>query len=189
MTQNEVNAFLIKTNGELGRGGTFRHTSAIFERKLQEEREAELTIDDWYSVFARELAEGKWWQVVYDLEIYGCSVRSQCPNERFNNNMGQLYQGWLDYIYFNRMTCAGVQDVLTVSERKRIYEGKSCSFSESYDMVVTSMKISIHYVCSQFSLNLDSYTHILDGDALPNDWHPSDHLPVAAIFSWNPTSI
>jgi mRNA deadenylase 3'-5' endonuclease subunit Ccr4 len=22
-----------------------------------------------------------------------------------------------------------------------------------------------------------------DGDALPNEWHPSDHLPVAAVFS------
>jgi hypothetical protein len=130
MSQEEVNEFLLKTNDELGRGGMFRHTSVIFEGKL------ELSRDDWYGVFARELAEGKWWQVVYDLEVCGCSIRS---HHTYDKN--QFYQGWLDYIYFNNV----VQDVLTESERQSIYS---------------------------------------DGNALPNEWHPSDHLPVAATFSW-----
>ena len=189
MTRTEVNGFLIKTNGELGRGGMFRHISALFEQKLIKGSDAELTIDDWYSVFARELAEGKWWQVVYDLEIYGCSVRSQYSNERFNSNLDQLYQGWLDYIYFNGMTCAGVQDVLTMSERKRIYEGESCWFF--FLRVMVLMFVTSMIILERFMRVLIFYgfihTKFPDGDALPNEWHPSDHLPVAAIFSWNLT--
>ena len=149
LTQEEVNEFLILTNGELGRGGTFRHTSAIFARKAEASSNstntAELTREDFYSVFARELSEGKWWQVVYDLDVCGFNVRSHHPNNNDANGIGhQFYQGWLDYIYFHRLECTAFQDVLTEDERKRIYN---------------------------------------DGDALPNEWHPSDHLPVAAVFS------
>ena len=142
LSEEEVNKFLIKTNGELGRGGTFRHVTSILKKKNElQDTPAELTREDWYGIFARELSEGKWWQVVYDLEVCGSSVRSQHESNRGD----QFYQGWLDYIYFARMACVGVQDALTDSERSRIYS---------------------------------------DGDALPNEWHPSDHLPVAAIFSW-----
>ena len=52
--------------------------------------------------------------------MYCCSLRSQYSNEGFNDTLGHLYQGWLDYLYFNQMTSAGVQDVLTVSEHKGI---------------------------------------------------------------------
>ena len=148
MTQKEVNEFLIKTNDVLGRGGMYRHTSAILEKRILDGKPAELTLDDWYGAFARELAEGKWWQVVYDLEVCGCSIRPQHSTEK-SNMRDKFYQGWLDYIYFNRLTCNGVQDVLTKSERQHIYN---------------------------------------EGDALPNAWHPSDHLPVAAVFSWNQPS-
>eukprot|EP00579_Thalassiosira_antarctica_P031360 CAMPEP_0202033350 /NCGR_PEP_ID=MMETSP0905-20130828/66003_1 /ASSEMBLY_ACC=CAM_ASM_000554 /TAXON_ID=420261 /ORGANISM="Thalassiosira antarctica, Strain CCMP982" /LENGTH=648 /DNA_ID=CAMNT_0048597251 /DNA_START=240 /DNA_END=2186 /DNA_ORIENTATION=+ len=142
LTPEEVNGFLLKTNGELGRGGTFRHTSAVFQEKIESSKElVELTRRDWYGIFARELAEGKWWQVVYDLEVCGSNMVSH----HSNNGKNQFYQGWLDYIYFQRLTCTGVQDVLTESERMCIYS---------------------------------------NGDALPNEWHPSDHLPVSAIFSW-----
>ncbi|KAL7549368.1 hypothetical protein ACHAWF_012639 [Thalassiosira exigua] len=138
LTREEVEGFLIKTNGELGRGGTYRHTSAVFEKR------AELTRRDWYGVFARELAEGKWWQVAYDLEACGFDVRSESGAD---SGVGdRFYQGWLDYVYFRGLQCTGVQDVLTGAERERVY---------------------------------------CDGDALPNEWHPSDHLPVAAVFSWN----
>ena len=148
MTQEEVNKFLIKTNDVLGRGGMYRHSSAIFEKMILDGKPAELTLDDWYGAFARELAEGKWWQVVYDLEVCGCSIRSQQSRED-SDARDKFYQGWLDYIYFNRLTCDGVQDVLTKDERQKVYN---------------------------------------EGDALPNAWHPSDHLPVAAIFSWNQLS-
>lgn len=62
-----------------------------------------------------------------------------------SNRGDQFYEGYLDYIYFAKIACVGVQDALTDSERSKIYS---------------------------------------DGDALPNEWHPSDHLPVSAIFSW-----
>uniref|UniRef100_A0A7S3QA10 EF-hand domain-containing protein n=1 Tax=Chaetoceros debilis TaxID=122233 RepID=A0A7S3QA10_9STRA len=141
LTQEDVNNFLIKTNGELGRGGTFRHTSTIFKQIESSSKPAELTRRDWYGVFARELAEGRGVQVVYDLEECGSNVRSHHPD----NSRDKFYQGWLDYIYFQKLVCTGVQDVLTEAERARIYS---------------------------------------EGDALPNEWHPSDHLPVSAIFSW-----
>ena len=149
LTQEEVNEFLLETNGEIGRGGTYRHTSSILMKKAESSIgsniPAELTRHDWYGVFARELAEGKWWQVVYDLEVCGFDVRSHRPNNAKGNNGHEFYEGWLDYIYFRKLTCAGVQDGLTEEERLRVYN---------------------------------------DGDALPNEWHPSDHLPVAAVFSW-----
>jgi len=155
LSQEEVNDFLIKTNGELGRGGTFRSASEIFRRKAEsrssdstnndEEPVVELTREDWYGIFARELAEGKWWSVVYDLEVCGSSVRSSHHHQSEKKQL--FYQGWLDYIYFHGplLDCTGVQDVLTESERALVYE---------------------------------------KGDALPNEWHPSDHLPVSAVFSW-----
>lgn len=144
LTQEEVNEFLLKTNGQLGRGGTWRHTSFMFAKKMELSNEpVALTRDDWYGVFARELAEGKWWQVVYDLEVCGSDLRSHHSTV---NSRDRFYQGWLDYIYFQSLACTGVQDLLTEIERSLIYN---------------------------------------DGDALPNEWHPSDHLPVAAVFSWN----
>ena len=145
LTQAEVNEYLIKTNGLLGRGGMFRHTTAILEKKKELLTEpAELSRRDWFKCFARELAEGKWWQVVFDLEVCDYSVR---PLHSKDDGVHQLYQGWLDYIYFHSETlcCTGVQDVLTEDERAWIYE---------------------------------------HGDALPNSWHPSDHLPIASTFSW-----
>ena len=142
LTDDEVNEFLVAANGELGRGGTSRHTSAILEKKAKTSQPTVLTRDDWYGVFARELGEGKWWQVVYDLETCGANIRSQTAD-----NESQHYQAWLDYVYFDsqKLKCKGFQEALTESEVSRIYK---------------------------------------EGDALPNEWHPSDHLPVAAIFSW-----
>ena len=61
---------------------------------------------------------------MYDLEVCGFDVRSYDSN---NNGMGggnkyKFYEGWLDYIYTtSQLTCVGVQDGLTVSERLLIY--------------------------------------------------------------------
>ena len=136
LSQDEVAKFLTKTNGRLGRGGMWRHTQAMFNDKDL------LNLQDWYGAFARELGEGKWWQVVYDLEVCGANLRAKTPKT------GHHYQGWLDYLYFEpkRLQCRGVQEALTDEELSKIYR---------------------------------------DGcDALPNAWHPSDHLPLAAVFSW-----
>lgn len=108
----------------------------------------------------RELAEGKWWQVVYDLETCGVSVRSKAMvSSMFGGSSSEMagpepqqkdrpyYQGWLDYVYFGgkRLICLAVQESLSQGEIKKVYD---------------------------------------EGDALPNEWHPSDHLPVACCFSW-----
>jgi len=140
LTEVEVAKFLTKTNGQLGRGGMWRHTNAVFERKSRSSQPALLSRRDWYGAFARELGEGKWWQVVYDLEACGVNLREY-------NAKGRHYQGWLDYVYFESdwLVCTGVQEALDDDEVSLVY-GK--------------------------------------GDALPNEWHPSDHLPVAAVFSW-----
>lgn len=146
LTEDEINAFLVKANGELGRGGVSRHTTDILEKKAETSSQpACLTRDDWYGVFARELGEGKWWQVVYDLETCGVNIRPQSAG--MDGQHHQHYQAWLDYVYFDsqKLNCKGFQEALTDTESARIYK---------------------------------------EGDALPNEWHPSDHLPVAAIFSW-----
>jgi len=143
----QVDKFLIETNGQVGRGGMWRHTKAMFERKQEAGHLAVLSRQDWYMAFARELGEGKWWQVVYDLEV--CGVNNLCS--KIEDHRGcAYYQGWLDYVYFDaqQLICRGVQEALTDSEFLLVYE---------------------------------------KGDTLPNAWHPSDHLPVAAIFSWKQT--
>jgi len=142
LSQDELSQFLLKVNGQLDRGGTSRHAAEIFKRKIAKASEPVLNREDWYGVFAKELGEGKWWQVVYDLEECGVNMRSQDGMQT-----GQHYQGWLDYVYFgaSALSCTGVQEALTPAEQSRLY---------------------------------------FDGDALPNEWHPSDHLPVAVLLSW-----
>mmetsp|Transcript_55862 Transcript_55862/g.62469 ORF Transcript_55862/g.62469 Transcript_55862/m.62469 type:complete len:910 (-) Transcript_55862:62-2791(-) len=149
LTEAEVSEFLIRTNGELGRGSTSRHTTDAFEKKVASSKQAVLNRYDWYGIFARELGEGKWWQVVYDLEICGAKLLTQGGSRKEVLGAGQQqhYQGWLDYVYFDskQLVCTGVQEALTDAELSRIYD---------------------------------------DGDTLPNEFFPSDHLPVAALFSW-----
>lgn len=145
LSEEDVNKFLIRTNGQLGRGGTWRHTKVIFEKKREEGASISVTMNrqDWYGIFARELGEGKWWQVVHDLEVCGACLR---PSKIHRDTIH--YQGWLDYIYFDsrRLYCTFIKEAITTAEISRIYD---------------------------------------DGDALPNEWHPSDHLPVAATLSWH----
>ena len=88
-----------------------------------------------------ETSQGKWWQVVHDLDVCGIELRPKLEHATPH------YQGWLDYIYFDsdKLSCDFVQESLTPTEQSRIYK---------------------------------------DGDALPTEWHPSDHLPVAAVISW-----
>lgn len=121
LTEEEVEQFLLITNGELGRGGTYRHTQAMFQQKKEARSSISsipvaLTREEWYGVFARELGEGKWWQVVYDVETCGVDLRLK--------SRPLHYQGWLDYVYFDskRLSCKGVQDALTCDELSKIYD-------------------------------------------------------------------
>ena len=149
LTEDDVEQFLLKTNGQLGRGGTWRHTQTILDRKRSlSDLPAVLSREDFYSIFANELAEGKWWQVVYDLEICGVNNIRPMTTATDSTKQVQHYQGWLDYIYFDNrhLKCTGYQEPLTESE-----------FSKLYD----------------------------EGDAFPNEWHPSDHLPLGATYTWH----
>jgi len=141
LTEDEINSFLIKANGSLGRGMSQDNIDAVLQRKVEASQPLNITRQEWHGIFARELGEGKWWQVVYDLEVCGANIRSSAKSE------GRHYQAWLDYVYFDsdRLACTCVQEALTTDGQSRIYK---------------------------------------EGDALPNKWHPSDHLPVAAKFSW-----
>ena len=149
LTETQLENFLIKVNGQAGRGGLWRHAQVTWEQKQSSSNDDQpnvLSRQEWYKLFARELAEGKWWQVVYDLELCGAQNLRQ-DNHDNNDEASQHYQGWLDYLYFDaqQLTCLGYQEALTESEFWQIYQ---------------------------------------QGDALPNAWHPSDHLPVAAVFAW-----
>ena len=158
LTEEQVAEFLVKANGQLGKGSMSRQADAIFKRKAATSDDDDstdraaifLTRQDWYGIFARELGEGTWWQVVHDLESCGAKLhpsRQSLVGEDQHQKQYQHYEGWLDYIYFNlrQLTCTGVQEALSDVELSRIYN---------------------------------------EGDTLPNGWHPSDHLPVAALFRW-----
>ena len=171
-------AWLELVNRELGRGGTYRSVMAAFEQSPTGRRE--LTRRAWYGVFARELGEGKWWQVAYDLDVSGVAVssmelsagggtfggaaQSRVVDERRGEQGARRpsvrtprqaprrhYEAWLDYVYYS-------------SKGLRLV-GYQESLSEEQAQLIYR-----------------------DGDALPNAWHPSDHLPVGCVFQWADSS-
>ena len=160
-------SWLELVNRELGRGGTYRGVMAAFEESERVSGRRELTRRAWYGVFARELGEGKWWQVAYDLEVSGVAVSDfeldadgmygggatgrprpatgEPPRVRAPR---RHYEAWLDYVYYTPrggLRLVGYQESLDEELARRIYQ---------------------------------------EGDALPNAWHPSDHLPVGCVFEW-----
>lgn len=185
--------WLEKVNRELGRGGTYRGVMAAFE--ASELRE--LSRRAWYGVFARELGEGKWWQVAYDLEVSGVAVSDfelgaelgtdgaysgadralgaskdaaveavqkdaelGATRPRAVRAPRRHYEGWLDYVYYTRRGA------------ERGAEGRA--------------EGGLRLVGYQESLDEERARRIYqEGDALPNAWHPSDHLPVGCVFEWS----
>ena len=173
ITERAALAWLELVNRELGRGGTYRGVMAAFEESASGRHE--LTRRAWYGVFAHELAEGKWWQVAYDLDAsgvavedfelgggdnatYGVATQHQRPDgdestaaveaaPRSTRTPRRHYEAWLDYVYYSSggLRLVGYQESLTEEHAQRIYR---------------------------------------DGDALPNAWHPSDRLPVGCVFEW-----
>ena len=155
--ESAVLAWLELVNRELGRGGTYRRVVECFERSGRRA----LARREWHAVFAGELADGKWWQVAYDLDVSGVSVADldvggdapygdaaegaeRRPARRVPR---RHYEAWLDYVYYSTggLRLAAYQEVLSEEQARLIYK---------------------------------------DGDALPNAWHPSDHLPVGCVFEW-----
>ena len=162
-------------NRELGRGGTYRGVMSAFEESDHAFGRKELTRRAWYGLFARELGEGKWWQVAYDLDVSGVSVddfefdgamygataqrrpadATECASGEHDATAGRRsaraprrhYEAWLDYVYYSSagLKLVGYQESLSEEQARLIYQ---------------------------------------EGDALPNAWHPSDHLPVGCVFEW-----
>ena len=172
ITESAALAWLELVNRELGRGGTYRGVMAAFEESAS--GRPELTRRAWYGVFASELAEGKWWQVAYDLDVSGVAVEDfefgASDGATYGDSPGlQLrgenaaavetaprpatrtprrhYEAWLDYVYYSSsgLRLVAYQEGLTEEQAQLVYR---------------------------------------DGDALPNAWHPSDHLPVGCVFEW-----
>ena len=162
-------------NRELGRGGTYRGVMAALDEREASGGGRVLSRRAWHGVFARELGEGKWWQVAYDLDVSGVSVddfeadaaynygggvggdgASKAPPDGRRKQHGprpsarvprRHYEAWLDYVYYTHggLKLAGYQESVNEEQARRIYQ---------------------------------------EGDALPNAWFPSDHLPVGCIFEW-----
>lgn len=53
LNEHETEMFLVRVNGELGRGGTARHIAAVFNKQREEGKPLALTRQEWYGVFAR----------------------------------------------------------------------------------------------------------------------------------------
>ena len=193
-------AWLELVNRELGRGGTYRSVMAAFEQSSTGRRE--LTRRAWYGVFARELGEGKWWQVAYDLDVSGVAVssmelsvgegtfggaaQSRVADERRGEQSvgdGTLGGAAQSRVVDERRGEQGFNHVRRPSVRtprqapRRHYEAW-------LDYVYYSSE-GLRLVGYQESLSEEQAQLIYrDGDALPNAWHPSDHLPVGCVFQW-----
>lgn len=134
MRKEDVDRWLVRINKEVGRGSEYRSAMGAMEQKA----EAGLTKDDFKSIYAAELAEGKFWGVEHDLRVLGgngLAVPSEGPCELC-----------FDHMFYTPATLrlVGVQEPLTEEQKQRIW-------GEPWEI-------------------------------LPNAWHPSDHLPVAAAF-------
>lgn len=161
ISELKLNEWLLSVNQVEGRGGMYKRAVTIFDQKSDTIGGVrQLTRGEFYSLFAYELSEGKWWQVAYDLTMSGLDVRTLEYDDSLQDTTREValgeegkgrrprrhYEGWLDYIYYSdRVQLDTIQATMTKEQAERVYR---------------------------------------DGDALPNSWWPSDHLPVAAVFRW-----
>ena len=111
MSEADTERFLKRINRELGRGSEYRFVEAAFEKRGQRN----LSREDFHSLYAAELAEGKFWGVEHDLrELLGTGMAKpeDGPCElRF------------DYIYFTPklLELQGVEEVLSQAELQEVY--------------------------------------------------------------------
>ena len=178
-------AWLELVNRELGRGGTYRGVVAAFEESASRlGGRRELTRRAWHGVFARELAEGKWWQVAYDLDVSGVAV------EDFECAVGD--DATYGAVAQRRPAPGGEGEgdsaAGTDGERRarmpREVRAPRRHYEAWLDYVYYSSR-GLRLVGYQESLEEEQARLIYqEGDALPNAWHPSDHLPVGCVFEW-----
>jgi hypothetical protein len=136
LTEEEHEAWLVRINGVVGRGSEYR--SALACREAHEG--TALTRSDFRSIYAEELAQGKFWGVEHDLRaLRGRGMRQ--PG-------AAPFTARFDQMYFSNAT--------------------------------------LRLVAAQEALPPERLSSLLSGrEILPNEWHPSDHLPVAAAIEFS----
>jgi hypothetical protein len=70
MSQEAMEEWLVRINGQLGRGSEFRSANAILEQKRAADEEPVLSYDDFVQVYRSEIGEGKFWGVHHDLQVW-----------------------------------------------------------------------------------------------------------------------
>ena len=134
MTKSDVERYLIAINGIVGRGSEFREAARQmgYEDSKDEVSEVQLptdgylTLPNFQAIYDKELKQGKFWGIAYDLAILGEPIKIE-----------ELFQSRFDRIYAS--DCLSVHSVMDFSS------DKPC----------------------------------------PNELCPSDHLPLAALFTLN----
>ncbi len=70
MSPEAMEEWLVRINGQQGRGSEFRSTNAILEQKRAADEEPVLSYDDFVQVYRGEIAQGKFWGVHHDLQVW-----------------------------------------------------------------------------------------------------------------------
>jgi len=111
MSKDDTEKWLVKINGQFGRGSEYRYAMDVFEKAGKEE----LSREDFLGLYTAELNEGKFWGVEHDLQALGglgLAVPEEGPCRlRF------------DYVYYarNALRLLGVRDPLAEAQRSRIF--------------------------------------------------------------------
>lgn len=126
-----VEAWLMRINRAVDRGSESHKARAVVAAK----GERWLSRAELVGLYADELAEGKFWSVLHDLQACGVLPAGERT----------LFAAALDRIYASNLAVLAAWDPLPAARRRALFSG---------------------------------------GIGLPNDWHPSDHLPIGAVLGW-----
>ena len=117
MSREQMEEWLIKINGQLGRGSEFRAAQGALDKKKEAGLEEALAFEDFVEVYMDELRQGKFWGVHHDLQqALACPV--QAAGE------GPAFQVVYDYIYSSpQLIVEAVREELTDDELARAVKG------------------------------------------------------------------
>ncbi|CAM9882516.1 unnamed protein product, partial [Hapterophycus canaliculatus] len=92
-----VEAWLMKINRAVGRGSEFRAAEAI----MGPGPGGGLTLEDFYSIYAKELRDGKFWGVAHDLHALGVELPGGMP-------WVGPYAARFDRVFYSKATLEGI---------------------------------------------------------------------------------
>eukprot|EP00903_Cladosiphon_okamuranus_P013552 g12623.t1 len=109
-----VEAWLVKINRALGRGSEFRAAEAIMEPGP----EGGLTLEDFFSIYAMEVREGKFWGVAHDLHALGVELPGGIP-------WVGPYTARFDRVFYSKATldAVGAMEPLCQEDRELVAGG------------------------------------------------------------------